>query len=319
MKQKKSKPPLHKQTLDPLAFMHQPHDKYARFVLQNRAVALELIQFGLPPEVCALIDLDSLELSDDSFIDARLRAHFSDICYSGQTLDEKPLRISIIFEHKSDKSANESPLEQLNRYICSTWSGDRKQNRPLSLTIPILVYHGKEPIEKETPALMFPGAPAAFLPFVPAFDYVLLDIYRLPDGLLENLQFLLLRNILLALKYGRDENYLRQYWNKIIVFAPELRAEKSHLELFQATVIYISRISNVFNENIENMDSVLSSAESYVVKPYVIRLYEQGIEKGIEKSVLAFLKKKPDCTDQQVAQTFDVSEDMVKKLRASIK
>jgi Putative transposase, YhgA-like len=261
----------------------------------------------------------SLELSDDSFIDARLRAHFSDICYSGQTIDEKPLRISIIFEHKSDKSANESPLEQLNRYICSTWSGDRKQNRPLSLTIPILVYHGKEPIEKETPALMFPGAPAALLPFVPAFDYVLLDIYRLPDGLLENLQFLLLRNILLALKYGRDENYLRQYWNKVIIFAPELRAENTHLELFQATVIYISRISNVFNENIENMDSVLSSAESYVVKPYVIRLYEQGIEKGIEKTVLAFLKKKPDWTDQQVAQTFDVSEDMVKKLRASIK
>ena len=31
--------------IDPVAFVHQPHDKYARFVLQIKEVALEMLQF----------------------------------------------------------------------------------------------------------------------------------------------------------------------------------------------------------------------------------------------------------------------------------
>jgi predicted transposase/invertase (TIGR01784 family) len=331
MKRKKSHPPPTSK-LDPFAFMHQPHDKYARFVLQNRAVALEIIQFGLAPEICAMIDLDSLELSEDSFVDAKLQSQFSDVCYNGQTKEGEPIRISIIFEHKSDKDG--SALEQLNRYIYSTWSNDRKQGRALSLAIPILLYHGKEPISKETPAVLFPKAPPDLLPFVPAFDYVLLDVCRLPDELLENLRFLLLRNILLALKYSRDENYLRQNWKKIIIFASELRNTGSHLELFQATIIYMSRVSNIFNENIIEMDNVLSSAEQLVVKPHVIKLYEDAMEKGIQKGVRqglqqgvqegivkvlsAFIKKNPDWTDKQIAPSFEVSEELVRQVRATI-
>jgi predicted transposase/invertase (TIGR01784 family) len=348
MKRKKTKP-SRRQALDPLAFMHQPHDKYARFVLQNPSVALELIQFGLAPDACAAIDLDSLELSEDSFIDARLRAHFSDICYTGTTKSEKPLRISIIFEHKSERSGW-SALEQLNRYICNVWSSDLRRGRPFSLTIPILVYHGKEPIEKERPATMFPDAPTDLLPFVPSFDYVLLDIARMSDEALESLRFLMLRNVFLAFKHGRDEKNMGQNWKKIIIFAPELRDQNRHLELFQATIIYMSRISSVFNEKIEDMDNVLSAAEAQVVKPYVIRLYEEGMEKGIEKgmekgiekgmekgiekgmekgiekgdsfgfarAILTFLKKNPDWSDQQVAQVFEVDLALVKSLRASI-
>jgi hypothetical protein len=57
----KSKP-HRKKKLDPLSFIHQPHDKYARFVLQTKEVVLELLAFCLEPATCSRIDLSSLEL-----------------------------------------------------------------------------------------------------------------------------------------------------------------------------------------------------------------------------------------------------------------
>ena len=104
--------------IDLLAFKHQPHDKYAKFVLQTREVALELLQFSLPEQVLSEIDLNTLELSQDSFIDNKLSAHFSDVCYVGQTNAQKPLRIAIVFEHKSAKP--DSPLAGMTGQSYST-------------------------------------------------------------------------------------------------------------------------------------------------------------------------------------------------------
>jgi predicted transposase/invertase (TIGR01784 family) len=325
MKKKKISP---SPVLDPLAFMNHPHDKYARFVLQNLEVALELLRFILPPEILAVIDLNALQLSEDSFLDPKLREQFSDICYSGKTLGGEPIDIVIIFEHKS--KLDRWALEQLLHYISGYWSSNRKQEQPLAPPIPILVYHDQPPIDLETPATLFPKAPSALLPFVPSFKYILLDVCRLPDDLLENLPFLRLRNILLAMKYSRDEKYLRENWKKIIIFAPEFRNTGEHREIFQATVIYMSRVSTVFNENITEMEKALSQAEYSDVKPYIIQLYEnwlnqglekgmqKGLEKGFIKALSTFIKQNPDWSDRQIAKSFDVQEDLVKEVRASV-
>ena len=317
MAKKKSKP-ARKNVLDPLSFMHQPHDKYVRFVLQTRAVALQMMEYCLKKEVFAMLDTHSLALSEDSFVDTKLRSHFSDICYTGQTLSGAPFRITLLFEHKSEKT-KWPVLAQLNRYINNIWSTDLRQDRGLSLTLAILIYHGKAPIRKETPSSLFPGAPEILLSYIPSFDYELLDIARIPDKTLEHLDFLLLRNILLALKHNSDHNYVDKYWEKIIIFAPEVRNESIHLEIFQATVLYLNKTSPIFNQKIKDMDNALSAAEQEVVKPYLIELYEQGMEKGMEKGmeylILAFLKKNPTWSTEQVAVYFEIEKEVVNRVR----
>jgi predicted transposase/invertase (TIGR01784 family) len=325
----KKQPFRKKQRLDPTTFMHQPHDKYARFVLQTKEVALELLQFCLAPEVCHRINLDSLELSNQSFIDMRLRTHFSDICYTGFTTDQKPIRVTIIFEHKSQEP--QSPLtEQLIRYISNIWHNDVRQKQSLTLTIPIVLYHGPTRIVKEHPPSLFPDAPLELLPFVPTFDYVLLDIGSIADEHLENLQFLLLRNILLALKHSRNDDFIDSNWKKIIIFAPEAISMSHLLEIFQATAIYMSRTSAIFNRKIKDMDAVLSETEKAAVKPYLIQLYEEwrekgisegiekGVEKGIEQLLITFIQNNTSWSDQQIAASFNIPEAKVKKIRTLI-
>jgi predicted transposase/invertase (TIGR01784 family) len=322
--------------LNPSSFMHKPHDRYLRFVLQNKQAAMELIQFALPA-IFGLLQADSIELSDDSFLDDNLREHFSDVCYHARFADGTSVRISLIFEHKSEKP-DLSILVQLLRYIGNIWSMDEKQGRPLSFTIPIVVYHGLEQWPMETTATLFPNVPEAFYRYAPTFEYVLVDIQRLSDETIDTLHFLLLRNILLALKHSRDEQYLAQNWRKVVIFAAELRDQNQHLEIFKATLIYLSRTSQVFNKNIVNMDHILSAAEQQVVKPHIIQLCEeqfekglsqglekglsQGLEKGLsqgmESAILTFMRANSDWTNEKIASTFDVKIELVKRLRTML-
>jgi predicted transposase/invertase (TIGR01784 family) len=313
-------------TLDPGLFLHQPHDKYARFVLQVRAVAIELIQYCVPGAVLAQLDLDSLALSDDSFVDVQLRVHFSDICYTGKTVKSLPFRITIVLEHKSEKP-DYPVLVQLHRYISNVWSNDIRQGQPISLTIPILIYHGSVPLTKDTPATLFMGAPEEMLPFVPQFDYIMLDLSQISSESLENLHFLLLRNILLALKQSRNNQYVDQYWQKIVIFAAEVRNESIVTELFQATVIYLNYSSSIFNQKLQEMEKVISAAEQTELKPFLQKMYEQwlekgmekgiekGMEKGMEKLLISYMHAYPEAKDSSIAQMFDIPLDIVVKAR----
>jgi hypothetical protein len=67
------------------------------------------------------------------------------------------------------------------------------------------------------------------------------------------------------------------------------------------------------------MDNLLTTEEKISAKPYLFELYdkalEKGIEQGIEKAIRLFLHKNPEWTDQQVAESFDVSPSFVQKIR----
>jgi hypothetical protein len=226
--------------IDPVAFVHQPHDKYARFVLQIKEVALEMLQFCVPAHILENIDMESLEISETSFVDEDLKEYFSDICYEGKMQEDLPFRITFILEHKS--AVPKYPImAQLHKYVTNIWSNDIRQNNPLTLTIPIVIYHGERPLAKESPESLFKGAPKDILSYVPHFDYVLLDLSQIATERLEQLEFLFLRNILLALKQSRNAAYVDVFWEKIIIFAPGVRQKSLDYELF-------IRLSNRFCE-----------------------------------------------------------------------
>jgi hypothetical protein len=74
------------------------------------------------------------------------------------------------------------------------------------------------------------------------------------------------------------------------------------------------------------MDTVLSSTENYVERPYVVRLYEDafekgykiGFEEGFEKAILVFWKKNSDWTAEQMADTFEISVEKAKQLQLTV-
>lgn len=284
-----------------------------RYVLQYREVVEALLRFCLPDNLCNVIDMETLQISDDSFVDERLQEHLSDICYTAKINSEQTLRLTLLFEHKSEQP--DTPLmAQLQRYVSNIWASDLRQRKALSLVLPIVLYHGNMALKKETPKSLFPKAPEVFLSYLPTFDYIMLDVRQIPDWKLDALDFQLLRMILKVLKYARDEDYVAKHWEKIVIFAPAVNtAEK---KILVATVLYMNFASKAFNSKIIDMTHKAESAEESGFKPYLLELYEEGMEKGMMLLIKNFLESNPDWTDNQIASAFKVESALVAKARS---
>lgn len=79
---------------------HNPHDRFFRSVMENQAVARDFMQLYLPSEISSALDLNSLTLEHDSYIDASLQAAVSDLVFRCQ-LAHRPAYLAVLIEHQS--------------------------------------------------------------------------------------------------------------------------------------------------------------------------------------------------------------------------
>jgi Putative transposase, YhgA-like len=311
------------------AFAKKPHDQYARFVLQIRDTAIAFLQFALPEEIKREIDFDTLELSTESFVDTRLRSHISDICYVGKSSTAVRFRIVIIIEHKSFAPLRGHLTAQLTRYVSNIWQSDVQNKRSLSFTLPILLHHGVSPIGSEDIDTIFSHVPPTLRDFLPRFKYTLVDTNQLSDELIEASEGLI-RNFLYTLKYSRDDDFVAKHWEKMLIFAPELRERQPGIALLLATVFYLSHTSQTFNTKFQDMQKALNIEEKRTFKTFFEvfidenkdKWISEGMEKGMETTLFQLLssliQKNPTWTDEYLADLCNVEVTTVKKVRAQI-
>jgi len=77
-----------------------PHDKLFRKTWSNIDVAKDYLNNYLPGPLLKRIDLDSLEISKDSFIEKELEDYYSDILYKVSIAGRKGF-VYLLFEHRA--------------------------------------------------------------------------------------------------------------------------------------------------------------------------------------------------------------------------
>jgi len=60
---------------------HNPHDRFFRSAMENKIVAQGFMQYYLPSHIRDALDLNSLSLVHDSYLDTALRETVSDLVY----------------------------------------------------------------------------------------------------------------------------------------------------------------------------------------------------------------------------------------------
>ncbi|WP_245532037.1 Rpn family recombination-promoting nuclease/putative transposase [Desulfobacter postgatei] len=121
-----------------------PHDKLFRETWSNLENARSFLHHYLPHDVLCLMDLDTLEISKDSFVEKELSDYYSDMLYKVM-LSGKPGFVHVLFEHKSyyDKHVHLQILE----YMVKIWrlfiKQQKKKKEALPIVIPLLICHGK--------------------------------------------------------------------------------------------------------------------------------------------------------------------------------
>jgi len=124
MPKPKSNAPLIDDAMSKRRRAPSPEDAYFRAVFSYVEVAVQLIRFQMPPELLEQLDLDTLELAPDSFVDAKLRKSLSDHRY--QTGHAQPAAIH--------RCRNCQSFQRVSRASTGLAGSAQKGSRSISVT-----------------------------------------------------------------------------------------------------------------------------------------------------------------------------------------
>ena len=224
-----------------------PHNNFFQYAFSHPAAARNLIELHLPADLVQILDLDSLELQKDSFVDDELRDSFSDMLYSirlsGQDLsgqDGEPVegQVYLLLEHKSQ--SDPMTCFQLLRYIVRIWEQRLRKGQSLCPVFPLVIYHGQEAWSAPVRLEELIGGPDVLFEHGVRMAYPVVDIGQIPDELLATDPFL--QSVLGLLKYSRKRNFedKLEFFLRCLLEIGTAELQTEHLD---AVLVYVTTVS----------------------------------------------------------------------------
>lgn len=258
-----------------------PHDKLFRETWSNLENARSFLQHYLPGHVLGLIDLESLEISKDSFVEKELSDYYSDMLYKVM-LSGSPGFVYVLFEHKSyyDKYVHLQLLE----YMVKIWRlhiKQKKKKEALPIVIPLLICHGKRswPGDGVRLSSLLSGPVKELTGYIPDFGVELYDLTRFADDDIKGT--IMARVVLLLFKHVLDPD-LREKLPGILSLMKTLMEKETGLQYFETVLRYLfSTIDDISAETIrEAAEQTLSGKEGEYIMTLAERLRNEGRIEG---------------------------------------
>ena len=259
------------------------HDDFFKETFSIKENVADFTFHVLPPEVRELLDLSSLHLENQSFLDDELSSHFSDLIYKCDLRGSK-IKIALLFEHKSYVDPD-LPF-QLNKYMVNIWNYNKKQKEAFIPVIPIVLYHGKKNWNPGSFSDCFTDIPTEIKRFIPNFDYIFIDLSKYTDKEIKNEIFknALLKIRLLILKNIFDEEKLQtqETLRAKTERDKELNRKKNEKAAEKAILAQIKQL--IQSNNIDHTDGEIAyqfSDGKNIKKIYINELLQTQIINGL--------------------------------------
>lgn len=271
------------------------------------------------------LDLTQLRRCDSSSVSGRFGISYSDLVYETSFHNGRPARVLFLFEHKSFQPRYPVYL-QLMDYFLQLWEDDIKNGRPLSFILPIVVYHGKGKWNTERLSEYFSGLPETWKAYVPGFKYVLTDLSNMStDEIWEKKESEYVRNLFLALKLSKKENFLDENLKKVLTFGLLTDNEDRGRILFQTLTLYLINKFDMSQENIQTIKKGIAEDEErwfeYVSEVFGKKWKVEGRKEGLQEASHRFVKrlieKYPALNNAEIAELADLTEEQVAHIRAN--
>jgi predicted transposase/invertase (TIGR01784 family) len=235
----------------------------------------------LPPDIAAELDVSAPEIIKDSFVDAELQPHLSDLLYQVGVKGGGSAYVYLLFEHKSAPDGWVGL--QLLRYQARIWEQAwREQVSKLPPIFPLVLYHGRTawPVERRFGALIDWEKGAALRRYVPEFEYHLVDLSVFNEAEIKGEVFL--RVGLLLLKYIFSTGLLPRLPSTLALLP---LPEQSALEYLRTVLYYLSKGTGKITES--QFAGALKQAfpqEGEGIMQTMIDVWiQQGVEKGLQQ------------------------------------
>jgi len=152
--------------------MSNPYDIAFKDFFSNPEYIREISLLTLPKQVSESLNYNSIKPEKGSFIDHNMKEYHSDLIFSLSTKEKNPVKIYLLFEHKSyiDKKID----EQLFFYVIRLYLKCR------CIVIPLVFYHGSKkwtlPKNIANYFKLSEKELKIFRNYLPVFQYELLDL-----------------------------------------------------------------------------------------------------------------------------------------------
>jgi len=159
-----------------------PHDRLFKRVMSDEANVRQFIREFLPKDISSQIDLKETKLVPTEKVKG-YNKYYMDIAVECKVADSIG-QLYFVFEHKS--YPDPGVLLQILSYMTVTWDEQKKKNKPLTPVIPVVIYHGSSSWNVTTHFQgQFNSLNESVKPYTPEFNYVLIDLTRIPTEEIE--------------------------------------------------------------------------------------------------------------------------------------
>jgi len=263
------------------AQINNPHDLYTRQSLGHLPTARSFVEHYLPADVVGALDLTTLKLRDSSFVDETLRESLTDLLFEVALQDGGLVLVGVLFEHKS--FVDKYVALQLMRYMVNIWDQQRRNNEPLLIVIPIVLYHGRVKWNAATSMRDLIAAPDELAGFLPESQTCVVDLSTIPDEQLgDNLR---LQVMLRVLKYIFDPAFADRL-SDIMPLVQAVLTEENSLQLLETVIRYVySGTEHVKHEQLGRIVRESLTQEPHVMPTIADELMAEGRKQGLEQGL----------------------------------
>ncbi|MES2520832.1 MAG: Rpn family recombination-promoting nuclease/putative transposase [Bacteroidota bacterium] len=265
-----------------------PHDKFFRTSFSRLDVVRSFIEEVLPKQYRDKINLDSLRLSNSSFIDEELSEHLADLVYHAEYAGE-PAKISLLFEHKSYQE--DFPELQLLQYMNNAYREERKQKKKdkkvkkSTVVIPIVIHHGTSAWKKVSMRKQFGNPNEDLRKFLPEFDYLLFSLNDFEDNQIVNFKDTFLSTTAMLLKHSRDEKDKLLAIESFLIKKLKLLESSHENDFISAIFYYLHSTSNLTSNEIVIIFTKVSTIVTNIAMTATEQLREETISNVIRNLI----------------------------------
>jgi predicted transposase/invertase (TIGR01784 family) len=259
--------------------INNPNDKFFKAVFSMLVVVQDYFDNLFPKYMKEKLDLSTLELDTTTYITSELGEFYSDIVWRCQMLgSKKTVHVCFIFEHKS--YVPDYPNIQIGDYKQGAYNKQLAAKQPLSVVVPIIVYHGKRKWVMKPFHTYFGEVDEAFQEFIDPCKYYLTDLQDYSDEMIVTFNSIFLVKALLAFKHYTEKIFIKSHFAELVFVGYLNINSKETLDFMKTIYVYLSNIlggitkAEVYSQ-IEQLDNNLNKEDMY-------NIFEDIEEKGIK-------------------------------------
>ena len=288
------------------SLIHERYDKAYKTLLRNPQAFCRFMRSLVGEELAQKVAPENIEMVDKSYITQEGRKYESGLIYKVSIEPDYEAYFYILMEFQSNPE-KWMALRILN-YIVQFYQSLEKKDK-LPAVFPVVLYNGNREWDAKTEIAQCIENKWVPEKYIPKMSYYLIDISKIHNHLSDAL----VCSVVYAEQHSEDnkrENYLEklEYLAKKIVPA----------ELKQAFADWFTLISTgtMPDANIEQIKNSLKEKEGNMLATFGERIYNEGIEEGIEKGRIEVAKNMlaSGLGIEQVARCTGFSLEVVKRL-----